>query len=247
MNMLLRSYAMCMCFWLMLSQQVMAQFYVNMEGGLKWDIVQTFATDGDFRFVNKPDFMGGAHLGYEVNPYLAFEVGVYVHQLNNNYAYQLDGVHWLDKERWLPAQFLQFPIRLKTTIFTVKEKLSIHPYIGLAVLIHRHETGRYEWRFQQQKIEDPTNRSSFKYEYNAMFHSRQLMLGEAGLCAQYKLTRHFSLTLTLGFTIGSTAIHESLLYWDRETPALDDEGVLNAQYKGDQLSLMLGVQCMFKK
>lgn len=239
----------CFCVSLIFTAivSVQAQFYVNMEGGLKWDVVQTFATQGDFEFVNRPDFIGGARLGYEINPYLAIEMGVYVHQLNNKYIYRLDGVSWLENEQWLPAQFLQFPIRLKTTIFTIKEKLSIHPYLGLAVLVHRHETGRYEWRFEQQRIEDPTNRSSFKYEYNASFKSRYLLLGEAGLTANYKITRHFSITLSVGFTLGSTAIHESLVYWERKTPSIDDEGTLNAQYKGDQISLMLGVQCLFKK
>jgi hypothetical protein len=218
-----------------------------MEGGVKWDIVQTFSSKGDFSFINRPDFIGGARIGYEVNPYLALEVGVIVHQLNNEYIYRLDGASWLEEERWLPAQFLQFPVRLRTTIFTIKEKLSIHPYIGLAVLIHRHEAGRYEWRFKQQVIEDPTNRSTFKYEYNATFKSKYLLLGEAGLMLNYKVTRHFHITLSLGFTVGSTPIHESLLYWERKTPAINDDGILNAQYKGDQVSLMLGVQCMLMK
>ncbi|WP_264792217.1 hypothetical protein [Aureispira anguillae] len=226
---------------------IKAQFYVNMEGGLKWDIVQTYASKGDFEFVKQPDFVGGARLGYEINPYLALELGVYVHQLNNNYIYRLDGVSWLEEEQWLPAQLLQFPIRLRTTIFTIQKKLSIHPYLGLAILVHRHETGRYEWRFQQQAIEDPTHRSSFRYEYAAAFKSRYLMLGEAGLIGQYKVTRHFSITLALGFTMGSTAIHESLLYWQRKMPSIEDDGVLNAQYKGDQITLMLGVQCLFKR
>jgi len=224
-----------------------AQFYANMEGGVKWDLVQTFSSKGDFLFVDRPDFIGGARIGYQVNPYLALELGVLVHQLNNKYVYRLDGVSWLEDEQWLPAQFLQFPVRLKTTIFTIKEKLSIHPYIGLAILINRHEEGRYEWRFQQQAIEDPTHRSTFKYEYNAIFKSRYLLLGEAGFMFNYKVTRHFHITLSLGFTLGSTAIHESLLYWERKTPSIDDDGILNAQYKGDQVSLMLGVQCMFLK
>lgn len=243
----LRNYWFSIFFLFAIYTPIKAQFYVNMECGLKWDIVQTFASKGDFTFINKPDFIGGARLGFEVNPYLALELGVYAHQLNNNYRYYLDGVSWLDKEQWLPAQFLQFPLRLKTTIFTIEKKLSIHPYLGISLLVHRHEVGRYEWRFQQQVIEDPTNKSSFKYEYNASFKSRYLLLGEAGLIAQYKITRHFSLTLSLGFTLGSTSIHDSLLYWNRKTPALDDEGILNAAYKGDQISLMLGVQCLFKK
>lgn len=243
----LRNYWFCVLLILVSYSSTQAQFYVNMEAGAKWDIVQTFATKGDFAFLNRPDFIGGARLGYEINPYLAFEIGVYAHQLNNKYVYRLDGVSWLEEEKWLPAQFVQIPIRLRTTIFTIKKKLSIHPYLGLAILIHRHEEGRYEWRFQQQAIEDPTNSSTFKYEYNASFKSRYLMLGEAGLIANYKVTRHFCITLSLGFTVGSTAIHESLLYWERKTPALDDDGTLNAQYKGDQISLMLGVQCLFKK
>lgn len=233
--------------WLLSYFPIHAQFYVNMEGGMKWDIVQTFATKGDFSYISAPDFIGGARLGYEVNPYLAFEIGVHVHQLNNKYVYHLDGVSWLEDETWLPAQYLQFPIRLRTTIFTIKEKFSLHPYIGLAILIHRHETGRYEWRLQQQPIEDPTHQSTFKYEYTAAFKSRYLLLGDAGLIGRYQITRHFSITLALGFTVGSTAIHESLLFWQRKTPALDDEGILNAQYKGDQISLMLGVQCTFRK
>ncbi|CAA6823106.1 MAG: Unknown protein [uncultured Aureispira sp.] len=242
-----RNYWFCLLCLLFIYTPVKAQFYVNMECGLKWDLVETFASEGDFNFSNRPDFMGGARVGFEINPYLALELGVYVHQLNNNYIYRLDGVSWLAEEQWLPAQFLQFPLRLKTTIFTIQKKMSIHPYLGLALLVHRHERGQYEWRFQQQVIEDPTNRSSFKYEYNASFKSRYLLLGEAGLMAQYKITQHFSITLSLGFTLGSTSIHNSLLYWERKTPALDDEGILNAEYKGDQISLMLGVQCLFKK
>lgn len=224
-----------------------AQFYVNMDAGPKWDVVQTFASKGSFMFNNKADFMGGARLGYEVNPYLAFEIGAYVHQLNNNYTYRLDGVDWLTDEQWLPAQMLQFPIRLRTTVFTVGEKLSFHPYLGIAFLIHRHQTGRYEWRFQQQPIEDPTHQSSFKYEYNASFKSRYLLLGEAGIMTHYKISKHFNICLTIGFTMGSTSMHESQLSWQRKTPSIDDEGVLNAQYKGDQISLMLGVQCLFKE
>ena len=245
--MLIRSYWFCVIIGICIHFPAFSQFYVNMDGGPKWDIVQTFASKGNFTFVNKPDFIGGARLGFEVNPFLALEIGVYVHQLNNNYLYRLDGVSWLEKEQWLPAQFLQFPIRLRTTILTVKDKLSFHPYLGLSFLIHRHESGRYEWRFQQQPIEDPTHQSSFKYEYNALFKSRYLLLGEAGLMAHYKISKHFSICLTVGFTMGSTAIHESLLFWERKTPSIDDEGILNAQYKGDQISLMLGVQCLFKE
>lgn len=246
-NRLLRYWWLGMLFWGGIQNSVQGQFYVCMEAGLKWDIVPTSASKGNFEFISKADFIGGARLGCEINPYLAFEFGIYVHQLNNNYVYRLDGVSWLQEEQWLPAQLLQFPIRLRTTIFTIQKKLSIHPYVGIGILVHRHESGQYEWRFQQQPIEDPTYRSSFKYEYNAIFKSRYLLLGEAGLMAQYKITRHFSLTLSLGFSMGSTAIHESLIFWKRKTPAIDDDGILNAQYKGDQVHLMFGVKCLFKK
>ncbi len=244
--MLLRNYWFCVSIILFFSVSSYAQFYVNMDGGMKWDLVHTFASKGDFSFENRPDFIGGARLGYEINPYLALEAGVCVHQLNNKYIYRLDGVSWLKDEQWLPAQFIQIPLRIRTTIFTIQEKLSFHPYLGLAFLIHRHEAGRYEWSFKQQPIDDPTHQSSFKYEYNASFKSRYLMLGEAGIMIQYKISRYFSITFTTGFTVGSTAIHESLLYWERKTPSIDDEGILNAQYKGDQICLMIGVQCIFK-
>ncbi len=237
----------CAIFLLFLQLRIQAQFYVNMDAGPKWDIVQTFATKGSFEHNKKADFMGGARLGFEINPYLAFELGVYVHQLNNRYTYRLDGVEWLTDEQWLPAQLLQFPIRLRTTVFTIGDKLSFHPYLGFAFLIHRHQTGRYEWRFQQQPIDDPTHQSSFKYEYHASFKSRYLLLGEAGIMAHYKITKHFSLCLAIGFTMGSTSIHESQVTWQRKTPSIDDKGRLNAQYKGDQVSLMLGVQCLFKE
>ncbi len=222
-----------------------AQFYVNMEGGLKWDVVQTFSSKGYFFYENKPDFMGGAVFGYEVNPYLFLETGVHVHQLNNNYVYKLDGVDWLTQERWLPAQFIQVPLRLRTTVATIKENLSFHPYVGLNILLHRHEDGRYESREYQRPIEDPTFQSSFKYEYNAGFRERYLLLLEAGITARYKITRHFSILCSLGFMMGSTAIHESIVAWERRTPAIKDSGVTHAQYKGDQISLMIGVQCRF--
>lgn len=223
-----------------------AQFYVQMEGGLKWDIVSTFASKGNFDISNKADFIGGARLGYEITPFVALEFGATVHQLNNQYIYQLDGVSWLTEERYLPAQFLQFPIRLRTTVFTVNKRFFIHPYIGISLLMHRSETGQYEWRLQQQTIEDPTNSSSFTYEYNAFFNTRYLMLGEAGISLRYEVTQYFSLLCSFGFSIGSTAIHESMLTWKRKTPALDDRGTLNAQYKGDQFSLNIGVQCSFQ-
>jgi len=233
--------------FLLVSTSLRAQFYVNMEAGVKWDVVQTFATQGELSYLNKGDFIGGALLGYEVNPYLFFEIGVFVQQLNNNYVYRLDGVDWLEDEKWLPAQFLQFPIRIRTTVATINDRLSFHPYIGLAILIHRHEQGRYEWRFNQRPIEDPTNQSTFKYEYNARFNARYLMLGEAGLGVRYKVTRHFSIVCSIGFMMGSTAIHESMVVWEREMPSIKDNGVTNAQYKGDQISLLFGVQCVFKK
>lgn len=228
-----------------LTTQVKAQFYVNMEGGVKWDVVQTFASKGYFYYQNNPDFMGGAAMGYEVNPYLFLETGIYVHQLNNTYIYKLDGVDWLAGERWLPAQFIQIPLRIRTTVATIKEQLSFHPYVGVNILLHRHEDGRYESREYQKPIEDPTFQSSFKLEYNAGFRQRYLLLLEAGLTARYKVTRHFSLLCSLGFMMGSTAIHESIVTWNRKTPAIEDSGVTHAQYKGDQISLMIGVQCRF--
>lgn len=236
----------CVIYFYLSVQTILSQFYVNMDGGPKWDIIQTYASKGNFKFDNKADFLGGARIGFEMNPYLALELGVYVHQLNNDYTYRLDGVEWLTEEQWLPAQFLQFPLRLRTTIFTIKDKLSFHPYLGIGFLIHRHESGRYEWRFEQQPIEDPTHQSSFKYEYNAAFKSRYLLLGEAGIMAHYKVSKYFRLCLTIGFAMGNTTIHESQVEWQRKTPSIDDEGMLNAQYKGDQVSMMLGVQCIFK-
>ncbi len=224
-----------------------AQFYVNMEGGIKWDIIQTFASKGDFSYINKGDFMGGAILGYEVNPYLFLECGVYVQQLNNRYVYQLDGVNWLKNERWLPAQFVQFPFRVKTAVMTIDKNLSLQPYIGLCLLVHRHESGTYEQREYQIAIEAPNSHSFFHYQYSASFRSRYLMLGEAGLSARYKITRQFSLLCSLGFLMGSTTIHETFVFWNRKMPAFKDEGVVNAQYKGDQISFMIGVQCVFQE
>ena len=234
--------------WLVLfATNTKAQFYVNMEGGAKWDILQTFATKGDFQYVSQADFLGGAILGYQVNEYLFLEMGVMVHQLNNNYVYKLDGVDWLGEEKWLPGQFLQFPLRLRTTIFTIADRLSFHPYLGIAVLVHRHEDGLYEWRSYERPIEDPTFQSRFKYDYDASFNSRYLLLGEAGLTAKYQVTRYFSVLLSIGFTMGSTAIHEVFFAWDRKLPAFHDEGIANAQYKGDQISLQVGVQCLFSQ
>ena len=85
-----RNYWFCLLCLLFIYTPVKAQFYVNMECGLKWDLVETFASEGDFNFSNRPDFMGGARVGFEINPYLALELGVNIELMNLAYELATD-------------------------------------------------------------------------------------------------------------------------------------------------------------
>ena len=232
-----------LCFF----QSLSAQFYVSMEGGTKWDVVQCFATKGTLSFQNSPDFIGGASLGFVVNPYVSLEIGAYVHQLNNRYQFKLDGVRWLNEEIFLPAQFLQFPFRLRTKLFTINDLFFIEPYLGVSFLLHRHKTGNYELHTQQTMIDDPSLNAVFSYVYAARLQSNYAVLGEAGVSMRYQVSKYFSASLSFGFTVGASTIHEANVTWERDLPAFQDEGWLNAQYKGDYFSLNLGVQCIFNQ
>lgn len=61
--------------------------------------------------------------------------------------------------------------------------------------------------------------------------------------SEYKVTRYCSITFSLGFTMQVRRFINLCCIGN----GMDDDGILNAQYKGDQISLMLGVECLFKK
>ncbi|MCP4441229.1 MAG: hypothetical protein GY810_20180 [Aureispira sp.] len=235
--------------WSTFFTQIQAQeWYISMEGGLKWDFAQTFSTsESELRLSSAPDFIGGANWGVILNPYLFIETGVYVHQFNNNYTLDVDNVEWFKHQRWLPAQMVNFSLRMRTTVLSIQEKFSLHPFIGISLLIQQHQNGKYQSSIDRLPADPQHVESYFRYEYEAFFRTKQLLLAEAGLMAAYTLQDNFRLTCSINFTLGKATITEAHLKWDRHLVNIRDSGENSIKYKGDQVNLMIGVQWMFGK
>lgn len=235
--------------WSALFTKVQAQqWYISMEGGLKWDFAQTFATDeSELCLATIADFIGGANWGVVLNPYLFIETGIYVHQFNNSYTLKVDNVKWFTRQRWLPAQMLNLSLRMRTTVFTIQDKFSLHPFIGISLLVQQHQKGLYQSSFERLAADPQHIESYFRYEYEAFFRNKQLLLAEAGLMAAYQLQKNFRLTFSLNFMLGRATINEVHLTWERHLVNIRDSGENSIKYKGDQVNMMIGVQWMFGK
>lgn len=235
--------------WSLLFTKVQAQqWYISMEAGVKWDFAQTFATgDSELRLATTPDFIGGVNWGVILNPYLFIETGVQVHQFNNSYTLKVGNVKWFTRQRWLPAQMLNLSLRMRTTAFTIQKKLSLHPFIGISLLIQQHRQGLYQSSFERLPADPKHIESYYEYEYEAFFRNKQLLLAEAGLMAAYHLQNNFRLTCSINFMLGKATINEAHLKWERHLVQTRDNGENSIKYKGDQVNLMLGIQWMFGK
>ncbi|MDA3910865.1 MAG: hypothetical protein PF448_05875 [Bacteroidales bacterium] len=217
--------------------------YIGIEGGYKSDKYTTYDPAGHLK--NNGTFGGNASfvVGQEILESVFIESGIIIHEY-----YESIGFKSQSSTNMSNALFsLQFPIRLKTSINLLNNKLLISPYTGLKYChnldyfesdVNSGDEGSLSSNFNGDYIGSGGGISSLfsedKFEYITQENSnlrKNFILLETGITLEYQTKNRFIFGLSTTYNTGfSPIIYQEVIYSQNSGPDHPAYKISNGNY-----------------
>jgi len=217
--------------------------YIGIEGGYKSDKYTTYDPAGHLR--NIGTFGGNASfvIGQEILESVFVESGIIIHEYYESISFKSQSSMSMSNELFS----LQFPIRLKTSINLLNNKLLISPYTGLKFChnlnyfesdVNSDDEGDLSSNFNGDYIDSGGGISSDfngnQYEYITQDNSnlrKNFVLLETGIALEYQTKNRFIFGLSTAYNTGfSPIIYQEIIYSENSGPDHTAYQISNGNY-----------------
>ncbi|MDB4107460.1 hypothetical protein N9595_03235 [Bacteroidia bacterium] len=212
--------------------------YLGIELGPKFEVYQS--TDNGNGLYTKPFFFSpifGLTIGKEINETFLLETGLQINEYGKSYRIKGEGFGGYGVSNALDAY--QIPLRLKTRLNLLKDKLSLVTSVGYTFAINGDygSTGSgssFSSGSSSAGIDSTRSKHTSTYSLKKSYG-----LIETGLALEYKFKNSIRLSLAANYMTGlSRVVEADVKYWINDGP--EQTGTVFSN--GDYYSIFIGLK-----